>query len=56
VTNGGRVLDVTGIGATVEEARAKAYGAVDAIAFEGAWCRRDIALAAAHGNVLSLRR
>jgi phosphoribosylamine--glycine ligase len=55
VTNGGRVLDVTGIGATVEEARAKAYGAVDAIAFEGAWCRSDIALAAAQGNVLSLR-
>ena len=43
VTNGGRVLGVTACGASVREAVERAYRAVDAIAFEGAQARRDIA-------------
>ena len=43
VTDGGRVLNVTALGATLEEARARAYEAVRAIKFSGAWYRRDIA-------------
>ncbi len=44
VTAGGRVLGVTALGATHEEARAKAYRAVGVIGFEGAQYRRDIGL------------
>ncbi len=43
VTAGGRVLGVTALGDTIEQAKAKAYKAVDVIAFDGAYCRRDIA-------------
>jgi phosphoribosylamine---glycine ligase len=39
---GGRVLNVTATGATVAEAQARAYAAVDKIHWEGAFCRRDI--------------
>ena len=46
VTNGGRILSVTALGSTVEEARARAYAAVDLISFEGAQARRDIAAVA----------
>jgi phosphoribosylamine--glycine ligase len=42
VTNGGRILSVTGTGATVPEARAAAYAAVGLVRFEGARFRRDI--------------
>ena len=42
VTSGGRVLGVTALGATLEEARAKAYAAADLIRFEGKQLRRDI--------------
>ena len=42
-TNGGRVLGVTARGATVKEARDRAYAAVDQIRFEGVMLRRDIA-------------
>ncbi len=42
VTNGGRVLGVTALGATLEEARAKAYAAAEKISFEGKQLRRDI--------------
>jgi phosphoribosylamine--glycine ligase len=42
VTNGGRVLGVTALGATLEEARAKAYAAADKITYEGKQFRRDI--------------
>ena len=42
VTNGGRVLGVTGWGETLEKARAAAYGAVERIRFEGAQWRKDI--------------
>jgi len=43
LTSGGRVLSVTGLGATLREAVDRAYAGVDDIAFEGAFCRRDIA-------------
>ncbi len=42
VANGGRVLAVTATGASVTEAQAKAYAAVDAIDFASGFCRRDI--------------
>ena len=44
VTNGGRVLDVTALGPTVEEARAAAYAACARISFDGMQYRRDIAV------------
>jgi len=43
VTAGGRVLNVTGIGATPGEARDRAYAAADRIQFDGKQFRRDIA-------------
>ncbi len=42
VTDGGRVLDVTALGATREEAQARAYEAARTVKFPGAWYRRDI--------------
>jgi phosphoribosylamine---glycine ligase len=39
---GGRVLNVTGLGATLAEARARAYAAVDRIDWPQGFCRRDI--------------
>ena len=49
VTNGGRLLGVTGTGATLAAARARAYAAADLIRIAGARRREDIALAAAAG-------
>jgi phosphoribosylamine--glycine ligase len=43
VTAGGRVLGVTARGATVAEARERAYAAADRIQFDGVHLRRDIA-------------
>ena len=43
VTNGGRVLGVTALGAELERACAAAYDAVARIQFDGAHFRRDIA-------------
>ncbi len=42
VATGGRVLGVTAIGATVSEAQARAYQAVDALDWPEGFCRRDI--------------
>jgi phosphoribosylamine--glycine ligase len=42
VTDGGRVLNVVGLGATVAKAREKAYSAVQKIHFEGMHYRTDI--------------
>ena len=42
IANGGRVLNVTGLGETVVQARARAYAAVAAIDWPGGFCRRDI--------------
>jgi phosphoribosylamine--glycine ligase len=46
LTNGGRILSVTGTGSTVAGARARAYAAVELISFEGMQFRRDIAAVA----------
>ena len=43
LANGGRVLNVTAVAATVEEARHRAYRAVDLIDWPEGFCRRDIA-------------
>jgi phosphoribosylamine--glycine ligase len=43
VTDGGRVLNVTALGANLAEAQARAYEAVRTIKYTGAWYRRDIA-------------
>ena len=51
VTAGGRVLAVTAVGEDLEHARDRAYAGVDAISFDGAQHRADIALAAQRGEV-----
>jgi phosphoribosylamine--glycine ligase len=43
VTAGGRVLNVTGLGPSLEDARARAFAAVERIHFDGAQYRSDIA-------------
>ena len=43
VTNGGRILSVTASGPTVNDARDRAYAAVDLISFDGVQYRSDIA-------------
>jgi len=50
VTSGGRVLDVTAMGETFEEARELAYAACDLIHFEGKQLRSDIGLRAIRGR------
>ncbi len=42
VANGGRVLNIVGLGKSVGEAQARAYGAVDEIDWPEGFCRRDI--------------
>jgi phosphoribosylamine---glycine ligase len=42
VCEGGRVLGVTALGESFDQAFDNAYAAVDAIEFEGKYCRRDI--------------
>lgn len=42
LTNGGRVLGVTGLGSTIKEAIDKTYNAVEKIHFDGMQYRRDI--------------
>jgi phosphoribosylamine---glycine ligase len=43
VTSGGRILNVTGLGDTLEEARSRAYEACERISFPGVRFRSDIA-------------
>ncbi len=43
LANGGRVLNVSALAPSVEEARARAYRAVDLIDWPEGFCRRDIA-------------
>ena len=50
VTAGGRVIDVTALGATFEAARDLAYAACEKIDFEGKTYRRDIGLRALKGR------
>ncbi len=42
VADGGRVLNVVGLGATIEEARNRAYAVIDRIDWPEGFCRRDI--------------
>jgi len=42
VANGGRVLGVTALGNTIQEAQSRAYKAVDKIDWPNGFCRRDI--------------
>jgi phosphoribosylamine---glycine ligase len=42
LANGGRVLNVCGIGDSVSQAQARAYAAIDRIKWPGGFCRRDI--------------
>jgi phosphoribosylamine--glycine ligase len=51
VTNGRRILNVTGIGGSIAEARDTAYAGVERIHFEGCHYRTDIALKAAEERV-----
>jgi phosphoribosylamine--glycine ligase len=44
VAAGGRVLTVCGTGPDAASARASAYAAVDAVVWDGGFCRRDIGL------------
>src|SRR5262249_12644582 len=43
LANGGRVLNVTAMAPTVEQARERAYRALDLIDWPDGFCRRDIA-------------
>jgi phosphoribosylamine--glycine ligase len=43
LSTGGRVLGITGLGATVQDARRRAYDALQKIRFDGMQYRRDIA-------------
>ncbi|MET7418081.1 phosphoribosylamine--glycine ligase [Dactylosporangium sp. NPDC005555] len=51
VTAGGRVLTCTATGDTLADARAAAYRLVDAVSFDGAQHRTDIALAALENRI-----
>ena len=53
-TAGGRVLAVTALGSTMEDARERAYEAVSRIHFESCQYRRDIALSAIAANISNL--
>lgn len=50
LTNGGRVLDVTAVAPTFEDARNLAYEACDKITFEGKTYRHDIGIKAIKGR------
>jgi phosphoribosylamine--glycine ligase len=50
-TAGGRVLAVTALGLTIEDARQRAYDAVSRIHFENCYYRRDIALSAVAATI-----
>jgi phosphoribosylamine--glycine ligase len=50
VTAGGRVLNVTGLGATAADARRRAYDAAERISFDGKQMRNDIAARAVGGG------
>ena len=51
VSNGGRVLNVLGRGATLADARAAAYEVLGGIELEGSFFRTDIALPAEKGQI-----
>ena len=51
VSSGGRVLSVVALGEDLEQARARAYAAVDQVELEGGHHRTDIALRASRGEI-----
>ena len=51
LSNGGRVLDITAIGADLQEAREKAYEAVGHVSFQDCFYRKDIGSAIGFANV-----
>ena len=51
VSSGGRVINVIGSGATLEEARKNAYRVMDTVSLPGGHYRRDIALPAVEGRI-----
>ena len=53
ISNGGRVLSVTGVGDTLADARANAYRAAEHIQFDGAHHRRDIGWRASGASITS---
>jgi len=55
VTAGGRVLNVTGLGETVVEARRRAYAAAEKVQFDGKQMRTDIALRAVEAEAKNER-
>jgi phosphoribosylamine--glycine ligase len=42
VASGGRVLNITALGASVGQAQQRAYAALDKVSFPAGFCRRDI--------------
>jgi len=56
VTAGGRVLNVTGLGATAADARRRAYDAAERISFDGKQMRSDIAARAVDREMTTERR
>lgn len=50
VSAGGRVLGVTALADTLEDAVARAYDAVGQVQFENGFCRRDIGIRALHAK------
>ena len=50
-SSGGRVVSVTAVGSTLEQARTAAYGGVAAVHLRGGFCRSDIALSAVRGEI-----
>jgi len=52
VATGGRGLSITAVGADLNQARERAYSAVNLIGLDGSHHRSDIALAAANGEVV----
>jgi phosphoribosylamine--glycine ligase len=51
VSSGGRVLSVTAVGATLAEARGRAYALADSVHMSGRQFRSDIALRAVGGQI-----
>jgi phosphoribosylamine--glycine ligase len=51
VSAGGRVVSVTAVGGSLDQARSAAYDGVGAVSLRGSHWRSDIALAAARGEV-----
>ena len=51
MASGGRVLTIVATGDTLDDCRRDAYAAIDELDFPSGFCRRDIALRAAQGEI-----